>query len=102
MTFQNPGPPSAMVEGGAAVVGAAVPILSRGDLLGGVLLGADPKVLTGRGAGLSDAARYTRLPGIKSSRHRPVFFTWQASTPAEVLIMAINRLGRAMNSPSVT
>ena len=37
------GVPTAMVEGGAAVAGAAVPILSRGDLLGGVMLGADPE-----------------------------------------------------------
>ena len=36
------GIPVAMVEGGALAVGAAAPILSRGELLGGVLLGADP------------------------------------------------------------
>lgn len=36
------GLPTAMAEGSSAVVGAAVPILSQGDLLGGVLLGADP------------------------------------------------------------
>ena len=37
------GVPLTMADGAAAVVGAAVPILSRGDLLGGVLLGADPE-----------------------------------------------------------
>ena len=37
------GIPTAMTEGGATVVGAAAPILSQGDLLGGVLLGADPE-----------------------------------------------------------
>ena len=36
------GLPTALVEGGTATVGAAVPILSQGDLLGGVLLGAEP------------------------------------------------------------
>ena len=36
------GVPTAMAEGGAAVVGASLPILSQGDLLGGVLLGAEP------------------------------------------------------------
>ena len=36
------GIPTALAEGAAPVMGAAVPILSRGDLLGGVLLGADP------------------------------------------------------------
>ena len=36
------GVPTAIAEGSSTVLGAAVPILSRGDLLGGVLLGADP------------------------------------------------------------
>ena len=36
------GVPTAIAEGSSEIVGAAVPILSRGDLLGGVLLGADP------------------------------------------------------------
>ena len=36
------GVPTAMTEGGGVTVGAAVPILSQGDLLGGVLLAADP------------------------------------------------------------
>lgn len=36
------GVPTMLAEGASAVVGAAVPILSSGDLLGGVLLGADP------------------------------------------------------------
>ena len=37
------GVPVAMAEGGAGTLGAAVPILDRGDLLGGVLLGAEPE-----------------------------------------------------------
>ena len=36
------GVPTPIAEGAAPVLGAAVPILSQGDLLGGVLLGADP------------------------------------------------------------
>ena len=37
------GLPLPLAEGGGAVVGAAVPILSGGELLGGVLLAADPE-----------------------------------------------------------
>ena len=37
------GVPLPMADGASAVVGAAVPILSQGDLLGGVLLGSDPE-----------------------------------------------------------
>ncbi|MBQ1678806.1 MAG: AbrB/MazE/SpoVT family DNA-binding domain-containing protein [Oscillospiraceae bacterium] len=36
------GAPMAMAEGADAVLGAAAPIVSEGELLGGVLLGADP------------------------------------------------------------
>ena len=37
------GLPVALAEGSAAVTGAAAPILSGGELLGGILLGADPE-----------------------------------------------------------
>ena len=37
------GVPTALVEGSSAVVGASAPILAQGDLLGGVVLGADPE-----------------------------------------------------------
>ena len=32
-----------MTEGGGPVLGAAAPVVCEGDLLGGVLLGADPE-----------------------------------------------------------
>ena len=41
LCWQGHGPAVPAVEGGAPVVGAAVPILSEGDLLGGVLLLTD-------------------------------------------------------------
>ena len=40
--FREGGAPTAVCEGSELVLGASVPILSEGDLLGGVLLIADP------------------------------------------------------------
>ena len=41
--FRGSGRGSLIVEGGETILGASVPILSEGDLIGGVLLAADPE-----------------------------------------------------------
>ena len=46
------------------------------------------------------SSSHTRAPGTRSSRHRPVFFTWQTCSFPPTATWAIKRLGRARKAPS--